>query len=197
MTALLRRSPAHVLAALLLLTVFTLAPGQGEWRQAEAQDKTPSKLAAPVQRMLNDMPAQGAQQSSLARAPIDLSALSNPLVHVDAAGRIELVFHAAGTIGAAEVTDLQALAWVPYQQVEAAAALPWVVAVTPPSYGEYNIGSMQSEGVALHNADVAQAQGFNGTGVTGRHRRDAGRRRQHAGSARAHSDHRRVGAHGW
>jgi hypothetical protein len=29
-------------------------------------------------------------------------------------------------------------AWVPYQQVEAAAALPWVVAVTPPAYGEHN-----------------------------------------------------------
>jgi NAD(P)-dependent dehydrogenase (short-subunit alcohol dehydrogenase family) len=80
--------------------------------------------------------------------------LSNPLVRVNADGKIELVFHAAGAIGAAEVQDLVALgadivitltspagliqAWVPYQQVEAAAALPWVVAVTPPAYGEHN-----------------------------------------------------------
>ena len=122
--------------------------------RSEAQDKTPSKLAGAVLRMLTDLSATGAQRSSLARIAVDPSALSNPLVRVNADGKIELVFHAAGAIGAAEVQDLVALgadivitltspagliqAWVPYQQVEAAAALPWVVAVTPPAYGEHN-----------------------------------------------------------
>jgi hypothetical protein len=181
MTARLRRSPSCVLATLLLLTIVILSSGL-EFARAEAQDKAPSKLAGTVQRMLGDLTAASAQRSALARAAVDLSALSNPLVHVNAAGKIELVFHAAGAIGSAEERDLQALgadivitlaspagmiqAWVPYEQVEAAAALPWVVAVTPPAYGEHNVGPNQSEGVALHNADVAQAQGFIGTGVT-------------------------------
>ena len=184
MTALLRGSPARVCATLLLLTIATLPLDQGLPR-ADAQDKTPSKLAGPVQRMLNDLAATSApsaQRSTLARAPVDLSALSNPLVRVNADGKIELVFHAAGVIGSAEENDLLALeadivitltspagmiqAWVPYQQVDAAAALPWVVAVTPPTYGEHNVGPNQSEGVVLHNADLAQAQNFDGTGVT-------------------------------
>jgi hypothetical protein len=181
MTALLRGSPARIFATLLLLAIVTLPFDQGLSR-AEAQDKTPSKLAGPVQRMLNDLAATGAQRSTLARAPVDLSALSNPLVRVNADGKIELVFHAAGVIGSAEENDLLALgadivvtltspagmiqAWLPYQQVDAAAALPWVVAVTPPAYGEHNVGPNQSEGVVLHNADLAQAQNFDGTGVT-------------------------------
>ena len=184
MTTRPHRSPARLAITFLLLTVFTLAVGRGSGR-AEAQDKTPSKLAGAVQRMLTDLSGTGAQRSSLARIAVDLSALSNPLVRVNADGKIELVFHAAGAIGAAEVQDLLALgadivitltspagliqAWVPYQQVEAAAALPWVVAVTPPAYGEHNphpVNPIESEGTALHNADVAHAQGFDGTGVT-------------------------------
>ena len=181
MTARLRCSPSRVLATFVLLTIAILPPAGG-FSLTEAQDKMPSKLAGSVQRMLGDLMAASAQRSALARVAVDLSALSNPLVHVNAAGKIELVFHAAGAIGSAEERDLQALgadivitltspagmiqAWVPYLQVEAAAALPWVVAVTPPSYGEHNVGPNQSEGVALHTADVAQAQGFTGTGVT-------------------------------
>ena len=184
MTTRPHRSPARLAITVLLLTVFTLAVDRGSGR-SEAQDKMPSKLAGAVQRMLTDLSATGAQRSSLARIAVDLSALSNPLVRVNADGKIELVFHAAGAIGAAEVQDLVALgadivitltspagliqAWVPYQQVEAAAALPWVVAVTPPAYGEHNphpVNPIESEGTALHNADVAHAQGFDGTGVT-------------------------------
>jgi hypothetical protein len=185
MTTRRRPSPAHFVITLLLGSILTLTLGQGEPQHAVAQDKTPSKLAGSVQRMLSDLTALSAQRSSLARTAVDLSALSNPLVRVNAAGKIELVFHAAGAIGTTEVQDLQALgadivitltspagmiqAWVPYQQVEAAAALPWVAAVTPPAYPEHNPhpnNPIDSEGTALHNADVAQAQGFDGTGVT-------------------------------
>ena len=47
--------------------------------------------------------------------------------------------------------------------------MPWVAAVTPPDYGHTNphpTNPINSEGVTLHNADIAQAQGVNGTGVT-------------------------------
>ncbi len=74
---------------------------------------------------------------------------------VDHEGRIQLEFHAAGAVGSTEKADLESLgaivelstgdlvlsdgleglgvivAWIPYSQVEAAAALPWVVVVRP------------------------------------------------------------------
>jgi subtilase family protein/HYR domain-containing protein len=174
----------HSAATLLVATVLTLSLAAGGSHPAAAQLKQPSKVADSVQRTLKDIDAT-APTPTLRRAPVDLSVLSSPLVRVSPTGKIELVFHAAGPIGDAEVRDLEALgadivtrltspagliqAWVPYQQVEVAAALPWVVAVTPPAYGEHNthpINPINSEGVALHNADVAQAQGVTGTGVT-------------------------------
>ena len=74
---------------------------------------------------------------------------------VDHEGRIQLEFHAAGAVGSTEKADLVNLgatvelstgdmvlsegleglgvivAWIPYNQVEAAAALPWVVVIRP------------------------------------------------------------------
>lgn len=168
----------------LVAIVFILRLAGGGPHPAEAQLKQPSRIADSVQRMLNDLAAT-ATTPALRRAPVDLSVLSSPLVRVSPTGKIELVFHAAGPIGDAEMRDLVALgadivarltspagliqAWVPYQQVEIAASLPWVVAVTPPAYGEHNThptNPIDSEGVVLHNADVAQAQGVTGTGVT-------------------------------
>lgn len=137
-----------------------------------------SKLADSIQQLLGQINA-----ASLAGAPTDLSGLSTGLLRVSASGKIELVFHSAGAVGEAEVADLVSLgaeimaklawpgliqAWVPYGQVEAAAALPWVVAVTPPDYGETNPhpnNPINSQGVPLHNADLAQAQGITGAGV--------------------------------
>jgi hypothetical protein len=174
----------RVAATLLVAMILTLSLAEGGPHPAEAQLKQPSKVADSVQRMLRDIDAT-APPPALRQAPVDLSALSSPLVRVSPTGKIELVFHAAGPVGDAEERDLQALgadivtrltspagliqAWVPYQQVETAAALPWVVAVTPPAYGEHNThpnNPINSEGVALHSADTAQAQGVTGTGVT-------------------------------
>jgi hypothetical protein len=60
-------------------------------------------------------------------------------------------------------------AWIAPERIAEAAALPWVAAITPPDYGDSNnhpTNPINSEGVALHRADVAQTQGVNGTGVT-------------------------------
>ena len=113
--------------------------------------------------------------------------LSNDFVHVDADGRIELTFSAAHETGKGEeaalaalgATDIQSLhlpaslgidtgmvqAWVPADKVATAARLPWVKALTTPDYGHVDVGSVTSEGVAFHGADVAQAAGTNGAGV--------------------------------
>jgi Subtilase family len=176
------QSMTRFLTSLIAATTLAVVFSAGAAHRADAQGGQPSKIADSVQQVLQKLDAT---TRAAADAAVDLSAVSNPLVRVDHAGKIELVFHAAGPVGDADVKALQALgadivtvltspagmiqAWVPYQKVEAAAALPWVVAVTPPGYGDHNthpLNPINSEGVALHNADVAQAQGITGVGVT-------------------------------
>ena len=119
----------------------------------------------------------------LARTPDATAGLSNPFVHVDGEGRIQLSFSTSARTGAAEEASLAALgatgiqsfhpfsnvstieAWVPAGQVAAAAALPWAKSITAPSYPGLDVGSVNSEGVAFHGADVAQTAGVNGAGV--------------------------------
>ena len=139
-----------------------------------------SRVPSIVEQMVSQIDARSRSRSS---TPV--SALSNAVVHVDDGGRIELALHAGQPTGPAEESDLAKLgatgirtlpaspftpkvglveAFVPAAQVGAAAALPWVKAVTTPSYGNVDVGSVNSEGVAFHLADVAQTAGFDGTG---------------------------------
>jgi Subtilase family len=53
---------------------------------------------------------------------------------------------------------------VPYDRVDAVAALPWVAAVRPTVRPAVDAGPIVSEGVRLHSADTAQSLGFTGAG---------------------------------
>lgn len=163
------------------IVLFIIAPlilfiADSDALRAESEVQEPSKIASSVQQLVDKITASAGARA----ARIAPSALSNDLLHVDAGGRIELLFHAAGTIGGAEEKALESLgaeivtklespgmiqAWVPYDKVDEAASLPWVVAVTPPGYGHADVGSVESEGVQLHRADDAQNQSVDGTGV--------------------------------
>ncbi len=157
---------------------------------ADVQSGKPSKVAASVLRLLDridaaDTTADRKQAAGAAAAgPQDLSILSDGLLKVRPTGEVEVVLHAKGSVGGAEEAAVRALgaeivitlktpgmiqAWIPAKRIADAAALPWVAAVTPPDYGHTNphpTNPIDSEGVSLHNADIAQAQGINGTGVT-------------------------------
>jgi uncharacterized repeat protein (TIGR01451 family) len=155
------------------------APGVA---QAHAQV---SKIPSIVQQRIEQL--QGASATLSGQSP------SGSLVQVTAAGELDLEFHARGAVGDAEKADLVALgatilsttadlvwpsgvqppaglgvitARISFSQVAAAAALPWVVAVTPVEVNPPDVGSFQSEGVVLHGADVAQQAGISGAGVT-------------------------------
>ena len=131
----------------LLLILAILTPGT-----VLAQAKPASKLPSIVEQLVNT------SEWALHAGIQDVAGLSNDVLYVSPSGDIELLFHATAATGPSEEASLQALgativtrlalppglnlppvgmiqAWVPYEQVHAAAALPWVVAVTPPDYG--------------------------------------------------------------
>lgn len=152
---------------------------------AEPVKESPSKIPHIVKLAVSKA------TDAAAASRIGSAASSDGIVRISAEGDIELTFHAMGQVGAAEEADLEALgailmftiskppildfpavgmiqAWIPYDQVEAAAELDWVVAVTPPGYGAtdtHPINPIESEGVPLHFADLAHAAGITGKGV--------------------------------
>ncbi|HTQ80351.1 MAG TPA: hypothetical protein VMM92_10165, partial [Thermoanaerobaculia bacterium] len=180
-------SPFLVVALLALLVVPRL-----EAVPPAAQKPAPSKIAEIVRQRAAVL-ARTLSSRPLRRLAVpEVAALSDSALRVDAAGRLLLIFHAAQPTGEKEkrqLTDLGAwierstsdpelargqrglpnlgmiVAWVPYDQIDRAAGLSWVVAVTPAETPHFNVGSVTSQGVKLHRADVAQNAGFDGTGV--------------------------------
>ncbi len=183
----MRTAQGRSVAFHFLLSVVLLLAGASafafEISATGLEPDQPSKIAATVQRAVARIEAARAVPVPEGKAQRDLSELSDALVRVRPSGELELVFHAVGTVGESETGALRALgaeivitlaspgmiqAWMRPERVARAAALPWVSAVTPPDYGDSNThpnNPINSEGVTLHNADVAQTQGVDGTGV--------------------------------
>jgi len=166
--------------ALLLIVAVSLlvcAPG------ANASGK-PSKVASIVDQLAADV----GNARAAGRSP---RGLSNDLVKATGEGAIEVNVWAFGQVGQRERAELIRLgvgivttatgpaqrgrpaygvfhAAVPYDRVDAVAALNWVASVTPPDYGyadDHPTNPTNSQGVALHNADDVQNRGINGAGV--------------------------------
>ena len=56
-------------------------------------------------------------------------------------------------------------AMVPFDKLDAVAALPWVATLRPSLRPAVDVGPITTEGDVLHRADVARKQGFTGRGV--------------------------------
>ncbi len=148
----LRRRPLAVIAASVIALLY-LSIEVCTTSAQEISEKHPSKVADIVVQMYLKC------QEAAAAGVTDLSGISNELGKVTPAGDIELTFHAVNSTGLTEETDLEYLgakivdrlvipeelglppagmiqAWMPYEQIEAAASLPWVTAVTLPAYGD-------------------------------------------------------------
>jgi hypothetical protein len=179
----------------VLLILALPLPAAGAQPAGAQPVGSPSKVAYIIQERLNRIDAAlnaaGPQRTLSAQAAAQLS---DSLLRVSRSGEILLEFHGIGAVGPAEEADLTRRgariaistaslvwprgvrppanlgvidAWVPYNQVLAAAQqLPWIAAVTPVEDSPPDVGPNLSEGVALHNADDVQAAGINGAGVT-------------------------------
>ena len=112
-------------------------------------------------------------------APVDFSALSTPLVKINAQGHIQVYIYVRKW-GSAERAALEKLgvtieiantdfgivqARVPHGRIKKIARLDFVSRITPPAYGETQAGSVQTEGDAILGGDDVRALGFDGSGV--------------------------------
>ncbi|MGR9105566.1 MAG: S8 family serine peptidase, partial [Gammaproteobacteria bacterium] len=132
------------------------------------------------------------QESSALRSG-NLAHLSNAVLKVTGEGKVEVTIHSRDPVGPEQQRDLVGLeatilevavtpppelhlprfglvdVLIPLSRIEEAAELPWVTAITPPGYADsdsHPVNPTNSEGVAIHFADLAQSLGVDGTGVT-------------------------------
>ncbi|MPY99823.1 MAG: hypothetical protein GEU97_17880 [Actinophytocola sp.] len=182
-----------LLAAGLIATSSTLVvalpssaapPQNAAQEQRHVPAKKPSKIAHVVREVARDAAAERSRGRSAARA-------SNSMVRSTAEGLIEVTVHGKLPIDAARKGALRALgakitaeprnpagiemprafvvqALVPHDQLDKAARLGWVTAITPVERTQpdtHPTNPINSEGVAFHNADDVQDRGIDGTGV--------------------------------
>jgi hypothetical protein len=172
----------------------TAATGEPDDTTPAAEPAVPSKIPALVlQRAAAIEAAMRTAAPRGALAPQTVQDLSDSLLQVSPTGELLLEIHALGEVGLSEQEDLKALgarvvsstgdlvwpagiqppsglgivaAWVPLARLFEIAALPWVAAVRPAERSPADVGGSLSEGVALHGADLVQAQGIDGASVT-------------------------------
>jgi len=165
------------------------APGHAD--PAAARAPGPTKIPSLVrERMAKIRAALATGGSAGTLSARQRTELTGGALDIRPDGGIDLQLHAFGPVGAAQAVQLRDLgatvlsssagfavvagaelpavglvrAVVPYDKVDAVAALPWVAAIRPTITGVTDAGPITSEGVILHRANTAQAHGFTGHG---------------------------------
>jgi subtilisin family serine protease len=143
-----------------------------------ATDALSRKLAQPLRGLVADFRDLGVTRESGAPSGA-AERFSTPIMKVDDAGRVQVYVHLADTDPATlatlqthgfqvEILNQQlriAQGWVPVVSLETLAAEPAVLRVRLPDYATPDIGSVTSEGDAIHRCNVARGMGFSGTGI--------------------------------
>lgn len=160
---------------------------------AGAEADTVSAAAAKVPALLRERAARigatvRAKGAGLSAAQVDR--LSAGVLGVDAGGGIDVLVHGAApatteqtgqlaklgarvllnsadfaTVAGADLPNTGLVrAMVPYDRLDAVAALPWVTALRPALRPQADAGPITAEGVPLHRAHLAQAHGLTGAG---------------------------------
>jgi PKD domain len=173
-----------VLATVAFIGLVTPSRNAGAQTPPQPTGKKPSKVAYILEKAAGDV----TEAKAKGRRP---ATVGNPAVRITDAGGIPATVWANGSAGGKERAELTRIGAdvlaaasgnaahgkpaygafdviVPSDRLADIAALDWVAAVTP-SYHDVDthpINPLNSEGVALHNADDVQTRGVNGTGVT-------------------------------
>lgn len=167
--------------AITILCVLPLNQSLAELNLSSSKLKGSSdspKLNQNLKRVINEISTSAATRAE--DQDSKLSNLSNHVVKIDDTGNVE-VFLYCNEVSDENLTKLQSLGliiedmndehkivqgWMPYENLEEAAELGFIVKVTPPDYAHTRTGAINSQGdEVLQSDDVRNILGFDGTGV--------------------------------
>jgi hypothetical protein len=177
---------ASVALALPAAVLTTAAPAAAAPDGAAAA-KVPALVADRVAKVRNAMASTRAAARAAQLSADQLRGLTGGMLAITPTGGIDLQLHAVGAVGAdqrraladlgatvlasssdfarvpgADLPDVSLVrAVVPFDRVDAVAALPWVAAIRP-TFARALDAQIVSEGVPLHKADVAVSRGITG-----------------------------------
>jgi subtilase family protein len=184
---------AALLAAPALVAVggqATAAAPSVAVSESSTASGAPSKIPTLLRDRAAEVAAAMSARSTTAQRQAKARDLSAGVMGIDAAGGIDVLVHAATPVSQAQTAQLTALgarvvtnsasfpdvpgaalpetglvrAVVPYDQLDAVAALGWVSALRPSLRPSADVGPVTAEGLQLHRADRAQARGLTGRG---------------------------------
>jgi hypothetical protein len=181
----IRRLRTLVAGVVLVAPLVAAVPVSSAVAAPAAPSKVPSLLRQQAEKIGQTMRAQ----HGLAKAQAD--SLSAHTLSISSAGAIGVQVHALHPVGSAEESQLRSLgatiqtssasfapvagadlpdaglisAMVPYDKLDAVAALDWVATLRPSLRPVSDAGAITAEGVPLHKADIAQRQGLTGKGL--------------------------------
>jgi hypothetical protein len=154
----------------------------------------PGRAPSKVPSLLRDVAAQVSAAMMANRTGALTAAQAETLsvgdLSVDTAGRIGVLVHARSVISDSQLADLAgagaidtsnssqwtavpgmrlpttglAAVMLPYDRLDAVAALPWVTVLRPAFRPAMDVGPIEAESVQLHQADKAQDNGLSGKG---------------------------------
>jgi hypothetical protein len=153
---------------------------------AHASSKVPTLLRVQAAKIGAELAAQHTTRLS----PAQVAGLKAGVLGVDQSGGIDVLIHSAAPATRAQIAQLSAAgatvltnsadfatvpgmelpttglvrAVVPYDRLDAVAGLSWVTALRPSLRPQVDVGPITAEGVPLHRADIAQANGLTGAG---------------------------------
>ena len=156
----------------------------------EAASTAPSKVPTLLRHEAAQIGAALAANGTGALTAAQITTVSAGALDIDASGRIAVLVHSAGLVTSSQAAQLSALgatdlssstSWtpvagmtlpttglvtvmLPYDKLDAVAALPWVTVLRPGFRPIEDVGPIEAESVQLHQADKAQDNGLTGKG---------------------------------
>jgi hypothetical protein len=189
----MRRRGLRLLAVLALSVAGIALATPAQAAPPPARAAASAKVPALIRAQINTMKAAlGARPGARLNPQVRQRLSGGGMVAVPGDGRIDLQVHAVNAVGATQADQLRALgatvlsssadfksvpgvalptaglihAIVPYQNVDAVAALGWVATLRPTIKGALDAGPITSEGTVLHNTAKANRFGVTGRGQT-------------------------------
>jgi hypothetical protein len=185
----IRRIRTLLVSVVLVVPVVAVLAGGSAAAEPAGAAGVPSKVPS-LLRQQADKIGQAVRANKAGLGAAQVKSLAVNTLSVDSAGAIGVQVYGNQAVGAAQESQLRSLgatvrtssagfaavpgaelpaaglisAMVPFDKLDAVAALPWVATLRPSLRPTSDVGAITAEGVPLHKADVAQQRGLTGRG---------------------------------